>query len=498
MKVRLLYADRDPDLDAKPLEENQDLARDLGLETLIEAMAAGDPYLREVAAGVLLTSMERVEDINYRQQVLIDCQQHPGEVQALYDLAVHAIESKRRIRWGLFGDHPGSVLHHSVALLTELTDHLTHLRRFSTTHADLFESEALRALFTMVDHDLDDAYMATLMDHLARLGFPNGVFMTATLDSGCRGTNYVLRKPISVKRSWRDLLSFGRQAGVYSHRIPERDENGARTLSHLKDRGLNQAANAAAQSAEHVLDFFNRLRWELGFYIGALHLHERLQQSQLPVCLPIAQPVGRLALEGRDVCDAGLGLRTSARLVGSDLDANGKTLVMITGANQGGKSTFLRALGLAQLMMQAGLFVTANAFSASISTGLFTHYRREEDSAMRSGKLDEELKRMSEIADSVTPGGMVLFNESFACTNEREGSDIARNIISALQDSGVRIFYVTHMFDLSNGLALRARASDAFLRAERHDDGSRTFRIRPGAPEPTSYGRDLYSEVFAT
>ena len=64
---------------------------------------------------------------------------------------------------------------------------------------------------------------------------------------------------------------------------------------------------------------------------------------------------------------------------------------MITGANQGGKSTFLRSVGLAQLMMQCGMFVAAESLRASVGQRLFTHYKREEDAAMESGKLDEEL-----------------------------------------------------------------------------------------------------------
>ena len=68
---------------------------------------------------------------------------------------------------------------------------------------------------------------------------------------------------------------------------------------------------------------------------------------------------------------------------------------MITGANQGGKSTFLRSVGVAQLMMQTGMFVAAQAFSADVRDHVFTHFKREEDAAMESGKLDEELARMS-------------------------------------------------------------------------------------------------------
>ena len=47
---------------------------------------------------------------------------------------------------------------------------------------------------------------------------------------------------------------------------------------------------------------------------------------------------------------------------------------------------------------------------------------------MERGKFDEELRRISEIVDHVASHSLILFNESFAATNEREGSEIARQI----------------------------------------------------------------------
>jgi DNA mismatch repair ATPase MutS len=177
--------------------------------------------------------------------------------------------------------------------------------------------------------------------------------------------------------------------------------------------------------------------------------------------------------------------------------AAGRSLVVITGANQGGKSTLLRGIGLALLMMQSGMFVTAKEFQAGVSAGIFTHYKREEDATMTSGKLGEELGRMNDIVDHVRPGGTVLFNESFAATNEREGSEIARQVLHALLESGIRVILVTHLFDLADGLHDEHSDTAIFLRADRQDSGHRTFRITEGAPLPTSYGIDLYDHIFA-
>ncbi len=147
-------------------------------------------------------------------------------------------------------------------------------------------------------------------------------------------------------------------------------------------------------------------------------------------------------------------------------------------------------------MMQCGMFAPAESFCANICEGLFTHYKRKEDATMRSGKLDEELSRMSDIVDNMMPNAMVLFNESFAATNEREGSEIARQIVSALLEKRIKVFFVTHLYTLARGFYDKGMANAAFLVAERRADGERTFRIVAGEPSQTSYGEDLYDRVF--
>ncbi len=77
-----------------------------------------------------------------------------------------------------------------------------------------------------------------------------------------------------------------------------------------------------------------------------------------------------------DVC---LTFKATHPVIGNDLKADGRDFVIITGANTGGKTTFLRSVGLAQLMMQCGMFVGAKSFRANLCTHIFTHYMREED-----------------------------------------------------------------------------------------------------------------------
>jgi DNA mismatch repair ATPase MutS len=289
---------------------------------------------------------------------------------------------------------------------------------------------------------------------------------------------------------------FTKKSPVYSFRIETRDEGGSKALEELRNKGIKSAVNAVAQSADHIDSFFSMLRFELGFYVGSLNLHEQLMKIEEPASFPEPAEVNERQHSFSGLYDICLALTVKRKVVSNDLNADDKDLVLITGANQGGKSTFLRSIGLSQMMMQCGMFTPAETFRANVCDGLFTHFKREEDITMESGKLDEELKRTSLIVDRLTLNSIVLFNESFAATNEREGSEIARQITMGLVEKGIKVFFVTHQYEFAHGLYERKMPNAVFLRADRETDGTRTYKLSAGEPLQTSYGEDLYKRVF--
>jgi hypothetical protein len=491
------------------------LTADLGLDTLFRAMAREDDCIFEVARRVIFAGAQGdLDAITYRQSVLEDCLNRPALIRKLYHVAVEANEKEKRHYFSsFFARYPDSVLRYAAELMADLLGSLRELRRIADAHAGQFASEGLSRLFAELKRELDDAFFTQARHHLEQLRFRHGVLLTARLGDGNRGRDYVLRglpqRQGTWLELWWDILDWlrrwlpnradaapawlnPRQSPVYSFSLHPRDEAGARALAELRNRGIALIAGALGEAAEHVRDFFGMLQGELAFYVGCLNLREELGRRGLPVCMPAASPAEERLLSCRELYDVGLALQLDRGIVGNDVNADAKDLVVITGANTGGKSTFLRSLGLAELMMQSGMFVGAEAFCASLCQGLYTHYIREEDATMKSGKLDEELSRMSEIVDRLGPHALVLFNESFAATNEREGSEIARQIITALLEKNVRVGCVTHLYELARGFYESNVGNALFLRAER----ARTYKLREGAPLPTSFGEDLYKEIF--
>jgi DNA mismatch repair ATPase MutS len=103
---------------------------------------------------------------------------------------------------------------------------------------------------------------------------------------------------------------------------------------------------------------------------------------------------------------------------------------------------------------------------------------------------------MSDLVDKLMPNSMLLFSESFAATNDREGSEIARQIVCALLEKRIKIFFVTHLYEFAHDFYEKKKENAIFLRAERRSDGGRTFKLNEGEPLQTSYGEDLYNRIF--
>jgi DNA mismatch repair ATPase MutS len=495
MKAFLMYRQQDVNLQQPLPPHAQALIQDLELSTLFNAMAHGDKLIFEAVQKAIVSSVSDLDTIHYRQQILQDCLKNASVVRAIYALAGNAIAEEKKHYLGSLNKYPNWILHRSLEVLHLFVALLRKLKAMADEDADAFESEGFTTFFAMLRTELSEDYFASIQQHLSALKFRHGVLMSAALGQGNKGTKYVLRHLASRRARWKEWI-FPEKTPSYTFFIADRDERGARALSELKDRGINLVANALAQSADHILSFFVMLRTELAFYVGCINLHEHLGLRGMPVSFPLPLALGKRRLAFQGLYDVCLALTTHQCPVSNDMQANQKDLVIITGANQGGKSTFLRSLGLAQLMMQCGMFVPAGSFCANVCQNLFTHYRRKEDATMKSGKLDEELSRMSEMVNYLTPHALVLLNESFAATNEREGSEIARQIICALLEKGIEVFFVTHLYELAHGLYGKRLEHALFLRAERQNDGKRTFKIVTGEPLPTSYGTDVYHQIF--
>lgn len=495
MKVRLMFPHKDYDPSADIVPNSADLVQDLEMETLFSAMADGDDFLLKIATSTLLSGpVNSGETVKWRQSVLQDCLKHEDIVRALYTIALEPVQIRKSMFLISGGRHPSLMLSDGRRTLEALLGVLKKLYNFALQEKGNFQSEGFCNLCAMLVDQIGPDYLAEVKRHLSTLHFDNGLLFSARLGNGNTGKDFTPRFFVPERWAWlKEWLGDGPEH--YRFSLDPRDESGARELADLRDEVLKDIAASTLQASKHVENFFSMLRNELAFYIGCLNLNKNLAERSCPTCVPdlSASPCTLLF---EDIRDPSLSLTLDEPATGNDLSAISTPLVLITGANQGGKSTFLRSLGLAQLMLQAGMFVTARRYTADLRDGVFTHYRRREDKDLNSGKFDEELFRMNRIVEQIGKRPFILFNESFAATNEREGSEVARQIIAALTEFGGRIVFVTHVYSLACDFENKNGLKACFLRAYRGDSGQRSFKILPGEAQITSFGRDLYGQIF--
>ncbi len=297
MKTFLMYADRDFDTEGELPANAAALTEDLGLDTLFAAMSRGDEFLSNVARHGILASLHDIDAITYRQRILEDCLRQAAVVREIYDTAVEAVLGSKKIYRGIFSRSPDAILRWATEALQMFMGLLERLRHIADEHAASFRSEGFTTLFGTLARELGDDYFQAVGDHLDQLRFRGGVLVSGELGKGFKGIRYVLRRPTQRKESWLSRIS-GDGRTSYTLKVRDRDESGFRTLSDLRGRGINIAANALAQSTDHILSFFTMLRRELGFYVGCLNVHDVLMVKAEPLCRPVQcqrhQPTRRI------------------------------------------------------------------------------------------------------------------------------------------------------------------------------------------------------------
>ncbi len=536
MKVCLLYEDVERD-NREKYYDTASIIKDLGLRSIFDAASkkliygrdghlvkADDPdqYLQETLKAVMMTPLYTWEEISFRQEMIKDCLEHEDLTRSLYEVSRDMLK-----RWSELGRVPSETFQQgnpAAKLLNEILVLELFMNSLSRVKELLTEADDLKAkgFITLKKEFLEkysedrEQYVKSVLEDIA--------FYTESVSDGDEERKTVTKPRIVLECGLEDGLKFSSMKleeissekskyykpgstmalfkDIVEARTPDsfsavNDIRVAEQTKILEVTVVSYLADELKGFMEEFSTFFDRLKYQMGFYLASVQLVRQLERFELEWCYPTVCDRNDLEFEELKECVMGMGIQT--RIVGNTCSFEKKDLLIVTGANQGGKSTFLRSIGIAQVMLQCGLPVTARAFSSGLFPKIFVHFTRREDSEMNSGRLDEELGRMSKIVDEIGDDSLILLNESFATTTEKEGSVIAYDIIKALSEAGVRILTVTHLLSFARRIYEESKENEdiaiEFLTAERLDDGTRTFRMIRHEPELTSFGLDLYEEI---
>jgi Mismatch repair ATPase (MutS family) len=481
---------------------SNELIEDLNLDVIFKAMAMDDSFLYNTVKSVVLNSLMNVDSIIYRQNVLKDCLKNKSAIKDVYNIASNTLKEAAYYRQSTQPSFSKMVsvsykVRNSAGLLELLVVNLERLRSLTRVEEKNFNSKGMQKFCGQQSAFLTDEFFMKVKQHIEDLKFISEggrIVLGSGIGNGMKGTEHILRK-ISGRTI---RSSAGKKPGraVACNEIPLDNISIANSAKEMEDAGLVHILRLINHFNDNILDYFELLRHEAGFYLACTNLYSLLEKLNVVAAFPIPYESSKRDLVFKELFDLSLFINEKRNLVGNDLDAIDKCLFIITGANQGGKSTWLRSIGIAQILMQCGMFVPAAFFGSNICDNIFTLFTREEDGGMDSGKLDEELQRMNGIINNMTNGSLLLMNEPFATTTERDGSIISRDIVTALYELDVKVIFVTHLFEFSDYMFKQNLSKAIYLRAERNDNGSRTFFIRTGKPLLTSFGGDIFNYVI--
>lgn len=512
------------------------MVTDLGLKVLFENAAISkesrnrkgaqgaeaDEDIRKAMQRVMMTPLATEDEILYRQSVLKDFLGNPEFTEKFYGITKELTEQwrklgkKERDKGG--NANTSRTLLYEVRLINLFLDALTDLKKLCMGYSKDFHSEGLLRFCEMMTESYNDEWEIQVRQIMEDLRFfcndedvnvkhyydkttQPSIIMECAPGSGLKleqmKLEQIATRDVKIRRhtASKTLLDRVKVSLSKEPMTIITDEQTLDNLEQLKVATVGHVFDYMQGFSKNCKKFFEMLLIQSAFYVGCVNLYDRCQQIGLPICYPTV--CGTENMKFTNLMELSMALYNRRVPVGNDCDFADKMLLVVTGANQGGKSTFLRSIGIAQVMMQSGMFVAAKRFSSGIFTHLFTHFVRREDMAMNSGRLDEELSRIHRIVEGLEPESMVLLNESFATTTEEEGSEIAYDIIKAFTEAGVKVLTVTHLLTFAKRVYAEEWNKAVFLSAQRLGDGTRTYKMVAGEPELTSFGLDLYEQVIS-
>ena len=537
MRVQLMYPDKEWKNTGSYFGWDM-IEKDLGLSALYSSAEKGynashrrgntpreSLGLSQIMRRAMQVPVENKEQLLYRQEIMKDCFAYEGFAEELFSFASGMISDWDKIgrrKKSNSGDNSSKAgLITDIEQMSLFVSGLGELKKLFSDNMYRLKSRGFLELNDRIQTEFSTELQKKLEELLSDLEF----YVNGSVEMVNKNVFVSNTSRISIDCGIEDGLKFGdiKLETIETRQHFFRSHNGLisrmKAISAILTPGmlstynypeLEEDAEALVTSAVRYVvssysklmheygEFFEQLYFQVGFYIGAIGIRRNMKRRGMECCFP---EIGlKNSLVYNELKEPVMSIEQDMDPVGNTGDLSEKGLVVITGANQGGKSTFLRSLGIAQVMMQCGLPVSAMKYESRLYPHFYTHFSRREDSQMNSGRLDEELRRISRIIDNIGEDSLILFNESFASTTEAEGSKIMYDIAKALAEADVRVISVTHLmsfaqkvWDETEGGVLE---NVVFMSAERLENGTRTYKIIPHKPELSSFGLELYDEIL--
>jgi DNA mismatch repair ATPase MutS len=484
------------------MSEPPECFRDLNFDQLVSTITSG--FEEYDLAPYIYSPLNDVESITYRQEIMEELQ-HPLVLEAISSFSLQM----RAIRERLL--ELKSVEFYKIAAQRRFLEIVRiYVEATSQLSLDLsqlsLQSRGIRAFLDYLQEYIASATFQVLANEVQQI---TDLFSQIRFSLVLNGGSITVC-PHKEQQDYSTVLEEEfekfRLDSALSVQLQTRQWNG---MNHVEAQIQERVALLFPNHFERLNHFYEsnkdfldetlvRFEREIQFYIAYLRYIEIVRQKGLQFCRPtLATRSKTIASRGAfDLVLARKRAEENAETVTNDFFLRDEERVLVvSGPNQGGKTTFARMIAQMHYLAALGCIVPGIECQLFLFDRIFTHFEREEDPANLRGKLQDDLVRMHQILTNATPDSLIVMNETFSSTTLKDALSLSEKIMKKICELDLIAVWVTFLDELAS---YSSKTVSMVSTVDPNDLTTRTFRFERRPPEGLAYALALAQKYRVT